>query len=88
MKFVRTAPFLVACTATMLLTSCPSEKKQGTETPAKSPAAGEAPKVEAPATDITAGEIEKAAEEAAAKIDATNADAELEKLEGELDDGK
>ena len=72
-----------------LLCGCPGEDSTKPLEPLTPPAsAGSGTSSEAEAQSLTAGDIEKAVEEAAQKIDSANADAELEKLEQELGDGK
>jgi hypothetical protein len=78
------SPRIVVLAAAVLVGASCSEKKAA-ESQSPPPVSGNAG---APATDITAGDIEKAAADAKSTINASNADAELEKLESELDDGK
>jgi hypothetical protein len=73
----------VPCTSgvlalSLILCACPGEK------PASASAGSEPAETTAEQIGLTADEIEKAAEEAAEKIDETNADAALEEIEGEL----
>jgi len=88
MSLTRTSLITAALAACLGLTACPSGEKTPQAEGARPPLAKETPASGAPATTVTAEEIQKAADEAAKKIDASNADAELEKLESELGDGK
>ncbi len=76
---------LVLAAGVLVCTSCGDKKAAESEKAPPPVSGGDAGAL---TTDITAGDIEKAAEDAKKGIDTSNADAELDKLESEIDDGK
>jgi hypothetical protein len=86
MKLVRFS-LPAALAAGVFLTACPSTETTPKTEGTKAPVANGTPDAGAPLTTTTADDIQKAADEAAKKIDATNADSELDKLESEVGGG-